>query len=114
MRWAPLALAAAFLLAGCSGPGKPEKSDLQASLDGYDVEATGQTAAMRGIVVDEAIRPIGNASIAIPSLGLGATTQKDGLFGFEGLTPGVYFLNVSAPGYLPVQQSAELAAGQIV
>jgi hypothetical protein len=102
--------ALAFLLAGCSGgvdePTDPEVPDL-------GLEATPTTGLIRCVVVDEAIRPIGNVTIGLRGNGANATTvtTAEGFCGFDGLQPGSYFLDASKPGYFPSQASADVVAG---
>lgn len=99
MRTWALLLVAAFVLAGCSGPGASDKSD--------DVRDTG---AIRGIALDEAVRPM--AGVAVSLVG-GATvaTGDDGAFTFEGLPAGAYVLQASKAGFVGVQASVEVVAG---
>jgi hypothetical protein len=113
MRTIPLlwsSLLAAALLAGCAdgNHGTMEPAD------DLGLEATDKTGIIRGVVFDEAILPLEGVHIVLelPSGGeLSTTSRKDGVFGFEGLLPGTYFLGASHPGYLDTQQSVEVVAG---
>lgn len=109
MRNAAVATVVALLLAGCSGGG----GNVAATEDFSDLglEATDDTGVIRGVVVDQAIVPIADASIVIKTLEREATSSADGLFGFEDLDPGTYFIDVSRVGYSTVQQSVEVVAG---
>jgi hypothetical protein len=103
---------AASALAGCASEPRPSATEL--SFDDLGVVATSTTGILRGVVVDEAIRPL--AGVAITALGSGqtersATTTDSGLFAFDGLAPGTYFVRANRAGYLPVQQSTEVVAG---
>ena len=102
-----LALLAATVLAGCSDGGGDDLAKAAAELD---VAATATTGVIRGVTVDEALRPIAGAAVQLVG-GAATTSNDDGAFGFEGLPPGTYFLTVSADGYAAVQQSAEVLAG---
>lgn len=75
------------------------------------LEATSTTGILRGVVVDDAIRPISGALVELRGTELSTTTTDEGLFGFDGLDAGTYFLAVSKVGHFPVQQSAEVVAG---
>ena len=109
-RFIALALVAA-MLAGCSDAGSADTDDGPA-FDEIQLEATSTTGILRGVVVDDAIRPLAGALVVLTGASGGnTTTTESGLFGFDGLQPGTYFLHVSKPGFFPVQQSAEVVAG---
>lgn len=105
------ALLVGTLLAGCAGGGGgSEASD--PAFDELDLQATATTGIIRGVVVDEAIRPIADARVVLRTEpAREAVTGGDGLFGFDGLEAGAYFMTVERRGYFPVQQSAEVIAG---
>jgi hypothetical protein len=108
------ALLAGALLAGCSGPndGPDPASDSGPTFDDLDLQATSTTGIIRGVVVDDAIRPVAGAKVALQGeLAREAVSTDLGTFGFEGLPAGTYFLNVGKPGYFDAQQSAEVVAG---
>lgn len=91
-------------LAGCSdGDGKLDASD----------GATATTGILRGLVVDEAIRPIADAQVRATAEGkdLNATTDAGGLFRWTGLEPGAYVVEVSKPFYAPHRQAVVVQAG---
>lgn len=100
----PAALATLLLLmAGCfAGSGDAPEGETFVS------EATG---AVAGVVVDEAIRPVPGVTLTTLD-GRNATTDDGGLFLLPNLEPGFYALAVRADGYLPVQASADVAAGE--
>lgn len=75
------------------------------------LEATARTGVIRGVVVDDAIRPIAGALIAIQGGPLNTTSADSGAFGFEGLEPGTYFLQVAKAGFQPAQVSVDVVAG---
>jgi hypothetical protein len=103
----------ATTLAGCSGGDPEAKPEVPVDFDPLELEATETTGVIRGIVVDEAIRPIGNVSIVLrggPSE-LTTTSTPEGAFGFDGLEPGAYFLSASKPGHIDAQASTEVVAG---
>jgi hypothetical protein len=104
-------LLVATLLAGCtSQAGAPA-----GPTDGGPVlTATATTGVIRGVVVDEAIRPVQNATVvARGPEGANRTviTGHDGVFGLADLAPGTWFVSASKLAYTPVQQSIEVVAG---
>lgn len=103
----------AVIMAGCAGT-KNEISAAQAEdFEELSLEATATTGVLRGVVVDEAIRPIAGAVVAIQGdAGSSITTTDTGVFGFDDLEAGTYFLEVSKIGYFSVQQSTEVVAGE--
>ena len=105
------ALLAATVLAGCAaeGGGAPieEVPDL-------GLEATSTTGVIRGVVVDEAIRPVAGVTILAKSADVPerqTTTEETGFFGFDGLEPGTWFLTANRTGYFATQASSEVVAG---
>jgi hypothetical protein len=112
LRAAPVALAvAAALLAGCSSSPPPAASADGTEFDDLDLQASATTGVLRGIVVDQAIRPVANASVALAPGGLTTHTTAEGTFGFDGLEPGTYFVRASKLGYNGTQASADVVAG---
>lgn len=106
-----LVLALPAALAGCSDAGAPAAAD---PADGLGLAATATTGVLRGVVVDEAIRPVPNATVEArgpEGRSQTARTDADGLFGFAGLLPGTWFVSVEKLAYSPAQTSVEVAAG---
>lgn len=108
-----LPLLVASVLAGCSDQGGAGTTDDPLDVD-VDVQPTATTGIIRGVVVDNAIRPVSGVSISV-AVPQGAPktfiTGETGAFGFEGLEPGTYFLKAHKVGYFDVQQSADVVAG---
>ena len=98
------------LLAGCSAPAKKGEPP-GANFSDLKLEATATTGVLRGLVVDQAIRPIGGANVTVTPGTLAAKTTANGTFGFDGLQPGTYFIHVTKVGFSPVQSSADVVAG---
>src|SRR5690242_2936784 len=105
-----LACLALVLAAGCSQPQAESSEGAFAGLTD-DVEVTATTGAIAGVVVDEAIRPIANATVSLQNPSRNATTDADGRFAFEDLPAGTYFLAASARRHEPTQVSVDVAAG---
>lgn len=112
------ALLLAVVLAGCAddpadtaaGPGVPVDDD---DFNDLGLDADEDTGILRGVVIDEAIRPL--PGVLVSAIGAGGvnvtmTTLDDGLFGFDDLEPGTYFLSVAKAGYVSTQTSAEVVA----
>ena len=108
-------LVASTLLAGCSGGGGGTPSGgPEPDFDDLGLEATATTGILRGVVVDEAIRPLPGALVSTVSLDgrtHNTTSTEDGAFGLDGLEPGAYFLKVTKPGFREAQVSADVVAG---
>jgi hypothetical protein len=108
-----LALLSTAALAGCAGGGKGGDPVENADFSDLDLSATSSTGVIRGVVVDDAIRPIAGVHLSVPADGgpRTTTTSEDGLFGFEGLAPGTYFISAAKPGFRPAQSSTDVVAG---
>jgi hypothetical protein len=100
-------------MAGCAGDGGNDGSSATGpTFDDLDLAPTATTGILRGIVVDDAIRPVAGATITLQGDDpREATSTEAGTFGFDSLAPGPYFLTVSKPGFLAAQASAEVVAG---
>lgn len=105
-----LVLVLSATLAGCTNGGTPESQE--PNPEAFDnVQVTDDTGAIRGIVFDDSITPIEGVLVSLVN-GANKTTDKDGAFVFNTLAPGDYFLQASKAGYLGVQQSVTVVAGQ--
>lgn len=93
---------AAALLAGCA-----QGRETQPVPDA-------EVAAVRGVVLDAAIRPLEGVTVSIPAHGdLSAqVTGPDGAFTFDGLTPGTLFLEARKDGYLSAVVQATAVPGE--
>lgn len=101
---------AAFVLAGCAGP-TPDAAP-QDPAGAPQLEATATTGVLRGIVVDEAIRPVAGVTVVVQGAATrNATTDDAGFFGIAGLPPGTYQVAASKVAYVAVQTVADVAAG---
>lgn len=101
-------LLVAAALAGCSEA--PVEPDDPIGVKPVDVDDT--TGAISGVVADVTIVPVPDATVLLQD-GTTATTDVDGLFVFEDLPPGAYFLTVTAEGFEPTQSSADVQAGTV-
>jgi hypothetical protein len=98
--------------AGCAG-GAPDDPGTSGDFDDLDVQPTATTGVILGVVVDEAITPLAEATVVLQGAGGEKTMETDaqGRFAFGDLEPGTYLLKVSAPQFQPAQSSAEVVAG---
>lgn len=99
--------------AGCSG-GKDAAEPEEQVFEGLGLQATAETGVVRGVVIDEAIRPVAGVLLGLsgPAGPAGnMTSNAEGAFGMDGLDAGTYFLKASKAGYQPVQVSVEVVAG---
>ena len=105
-------LLAALALAGCATGGSPEDRQAEQLAEGApEVEVTETTGGIRGVVVDDAIRPIEGATVEVMSTDKKIVTDETGLFVFSGLDAGTYFVKAGHPLYDVQQQSVEVVAG---
>jgi hypothetical protein len=105
---------ATLCLAGCAHAAvqaQTAQGSFDADLAQY--HATPTTGILRGIVVDDAIRPVAGAhlSLTLPQGRLRANSTQAGAFGFQGLPPGTYLLHASKRGYSPMQVQVQVTAG---
>lgn len=107
----PSLMALVVVLAGCSSTPAPVTEGPNFEDIDYGVQATDTTGVIRGVVVDEAIRPLAGVLINVTG-GHSMTTRDDGAFGFSGLAPGDYFLQASLDGFVTQQASATVIAGK--
>ena len=104
-------LLAALVLSGCAGGGSPDDGAQKLAEDAPEIEVTATTGGIRGVVVDDAIRPIKDATVEVMSTDQKVTTSETGLFVFSGLEAGTYFVKASHPLYDVQQQNVEVVAG---
>ena len=106
-------LLSTIVLAGCSGGGgggkTPGAGDTPQAAE-IDVDPRSRLGAISGVVVDQAIRPITGANVALTQGG-NTSTDEGGRFAFVDLEPGVYFFTVSATGFLATQGQADVVPG---
>lgn len=94
------------LVAGCAAQEGPAQDATP--------QATATTGILHGIVVDEAIRPLSNASVRLnlaDGSELATSSDADGGWAFGDLPAGAYFLRTSKLGFFTSQVSANVTAG---
>lgn len=104
MRFALVALALVLPIAGCSDAATPDASP----------DAGPGTGSLRGLVVDDAVRPLADATVTATAPGAEpreATTGPDGVFRFDGLPAGSYSVEARKATYLSAQTLAQVVAG---
>src|SRR5690348_9184805 len=89
-------LLGAAVLAGCAGKGPAQDASDVPTPSVTGVKSTADTGIILGVVVDPAIQPVPGANVTVNVPGhspMAATTGQDGGFGFQGLSPGEYFVS---------------------
>ncbi|HUR62384.1 MAG TPA: carboxypeptidase-like regulatory domain-containing protein [Candidatus Thermoplasmatota archaeon] len=117
MRALPLAVLALLLagaLSGCAGKaaGTTSSDDVLQALADRDVEIQAGTGSIKGVVVDDAIRPLARVTVALGGKQASTLTDASGQFVFTALQPGVYFVAANATRYVATQSSVEVKAGE--
>lgn len=102
----------ALLLAGCvGGPATRELDDGVAAGHELGLTATKTTGIIRGLVVDEALRPLDGVEVVVRGPRVASTgTGSGGAFGLDGLPPGNYLVAASKLGYVPAQAQVAVEA----
>lgn len=114
MRWTVLLalVLVAPAMTGCIGLGDDDSQG-----EGLQTESqarfTSDTGGIEGIVTDEAIQPVEEATILIAELGEETTTRADGSFAFSEVTPGTYTLEITADGFLGTEKTVEVSSGDV-
>ncbi|HUR24642.1 MAG TPA: carboxypeptidase-like regulatory domain-containing protein [Candidatus Thermoplasmatota archaeon] len=115
-------LLASMVLAGCAGQ-SGSKSDGGLTSSGADAGSSSGSESeknvgsgkgvLAGIVVDDAIRPVGGALVDVTGGGAtyNATSGADGQFRFTGLAPGAYVVLVSKAYYSSLEQAVVVESG---
>jgi hypothetical protein len=99
----------ALALAGC-GEDPPSEDEVEVA----PTDDALSTGVLRGVVVDEAIRPLADAVVSIRKDGhaiVEVATDADGNFGVQSLESGAYTVNASKPGYLSAEAPATVVGG---
>jgi hypothetical protein len=107
------ALLLCALLAGCGGKGATTVE----VAPGQVVELTAPPKPSRGIVSgivgDDAVYPLANATIFILGLGLNTTTDPNGRFAIVDVPPGIYILEGSLKNHASAQTTVDVQAGEV-
>ncbi len=108
--WIALFLVTATL-AGCTDNAPVEEPG---GGDGLDLQATESTGVIRGVVVDDAIRPVIGAAVSIRGTAgtFETQTNEDGAFGFQDLEPGAWFITVTMDGFFQATARANVVASE--
>lgn len=100
----PVLLLTLAALAGCADPDPARNAP--------SLEVTKDTGGIRGVVVDEAIRPLGGAKVfLIDDPSTSVTTGPDGLFAITGLVPGAYGVRATRLAHAPSSAVVDVVAG---
>jgi hypothetical protein len=71
------------------------------------------TAVLAGTVRTPDGRPVSNAQVALPDLGIAVNTPADGSFVLQGLPGGPRWVEIRAIGFRPLRARAALAEGKV-
>lgn len=107
-------LALLLLLAGCAAPpsATTEQRLQEISLEHVAVETGASMGGIRGVVVDEDIRPVAGAKVVVRGVQGGAMTGADGIFAVHHVPAGLTFIDVEATGFVATRTAIEVVAGQ--
>ena len=96
-----------LVLAGCVGaPSQPRATDvMQDDLPG---------GRIRGIVTDQALAPVPNATLALDKTGRVATTGASGRFEFVAVQDGTWTVSVTATGYQAASKRIDVGGAGVV
>lgn len=108
--WIATLLMVAVTLAGCAGDDSTPQATVGPGADGGVEDG----AVLRGTVVDEELRPVANAELALLEADLTTTSDEQGQFSFEGVAPGSYTLLAQRLGFESFSKRVQLAAGDAV
>lgn len=97
----------AALLAGCAGEAA---RDAGGPGDGFSPGGNGATGTLRGVVVNEAIRPLAGVALVLRPGDHAAVSDEAGAFGFTGLEEGTYLLAASKLGHEEIKVAVQVAA----
>lgn len=105
MRWLALASLLTLALSGCFGasPGATDQTG-----------AVAATGLLRGVVVDEAIRPLSGAAVGLQlpdGSARNTTSGDDGTWRVTDLPAGAYLVTVTLAGFLDHRTTANVTAG---
>lgn len=110
--WVVALAVAAVALAGCAQESQVQQdADEEETFQEFDLKADKDTGVIRGIVVTSAIVPIAGVNVTLQGQDKATVTNEQGAFGFSGLAPGTYFLVAEKAGFITIQQSASVTAG---
>ncbi|MQA92150.1 MAG: TonB-dependent receptor [Gemmatimonas sp.] len=102
----------AVVLLGCAIPLTFDPASAQDRPSGAAPGDTLPEATLIGRVVDaDREAPVAGATLRVPELGRGTTSDAAGEFRLRQLPPGTYVLSLRRIGYAPVEREVELSAG---
>lgn len=107
----PAALLVMVALAGCTAGETAGPADVSGP---GDDNVSDDTGLLRGLVVDDAFKPLAAAIVGIPKLDVETTTAQDGAFELAGLAPGSYTLAAQKLGYESAAKRVDVVAGEVI
>lgn len=97
------------LLAGCIGAGDDDEEDLLTQR----AEVTDDQGGVEGIVTNEAVEAIQDATVRLERTMEETQTAGDGSFALSRITPGEHRLIIEADGYLSTERSITITPGEV-
>jgi hypothetical protein len=107
------ALLLSGLLAGCQDKGPTTIEVAPGQVIEVSEAPKPSKGIVSGIVGDDAVYPLANATIYILGLGLNTTTDKNGRFAIIDVPPGIYILEGSKKDHATVQTTVDVRAGEV-
>ncbi len=95
------------LLAGCLGASEDDDLLMQRA------EVTDDQGGVEGIITNEAVEAVQDATVRLQGTSQETQTAGDGSFALSLISPGDYTLLIEADGYIPAERSITIAPGDI-
>lgn len=105
----------AVFFAGCSGstPAPQEVASAPVGTVSADDDATAaEVGAIEGVVTDDELAPIPNATVALAKLAISVRTDPGGAFLFENVAPGSHVVLAQALGFDQGAKKVDVVAGE--
>jgi hypothetical protein len=102
-------LAALLATAGCLGLGDDGNDDAAPDTATF----TEDTGGIEGVITDEAVQPVADATVRLVEAETSTNTTEDGSYAFSNVEPGTHTLRVEAEGYQAAEDEIDVATGEV-